>query len=134
LDPVAIALIAESAVALLSPYLKKTGSEIGAAANLATKKVGELLSVIKNRFEKNPTARESLNALYRSPNDTATKASFQAHLKELLSADEEFAKQLQKIIIEAVDSGADAVFHTNIYGNVKQLIQFGHVNRDVIIK
>jgi hypothetical protein len=46
-----------------------------------------------------------------------------------MSDDEVFAKQLVDILKDADEAGVDAVFHTNIHGPVKNLIQINRLGR-----
>jgi hypothetical protein len=134
MDPATLATIAGSAVALLSPYLKKTAQEIEqTVGSIAVKKVEELLSAIKAKFQKNASAQGSLNDLAKSPDDTENQAAVREYLKKMLSSDEDFANQLTNILKEAANAGADKVFNTTIYGDVQKLTQIGHVNGDVNI-
>lgn len=141
MDPISIA-ISSTAVSLLSPYLKtltdkvveKGGEAIGkAAGEVAWKKAKELYETIRKKFSGDPSAEQTLAALAKTPENKEQQAEVERLLKEAVSSDENFAKQLANILREAADAGADNVFNTNIYGEVQKFVQIGTVHGDVHI-
>lgn len=142
MDAIAIATIASATVSLLAPFLKslgeeltkKTGEEIGAkAGEAAWGKAKQLYEIIKAKFFPKPDTAKVINALEKSPNDEDTQAAVRFHLKEMMTSDESFAKELASLLKEASDAGADTIFQTTIMGNVQKLVQMGNVYGDVNI-
>jgi len=142
MDASSIAMIASAAVSLLVPYLKslgegiakKAGEEIGKkTGETAWRKTQHLYETIKTKFMTKSDTSKIINALAKSPEDTDTQSATRFHLKEVMTSDEYFAKELATILKEASDAGADTIFHTTIYGNVQKLVQMGNVFGDVKI-
>ena len=142
MDASAIATIASSTVSLLAPYLKslgegfakKAGEEIGVkAGGTALSKAKQLYETVKAKFSPNPDTAKIIKALEKTPDDADVQAATRFQLKEMMVTDEALAKDLAIILKEATDAGADAIFQTTIYGNVKKLVQMGNVYGDVNI-
>lgn len=142
MDASTIATLASATVSLLAPYLKslgealvkKAGEEVGKeTGSTAWNKARELFETIKAKFSTKPSAVEALDDLAKSPDDGDSQAAVRHQLKKVMSSDEDFAKELAHILKEAADAGADTVFHTTIYGEVKKLVQMGNVYGDVTI-
>ncbi len=142
MDTSAIATIASATVSLLVPYLKslgeefvkKVGGEMGTkSGDTAWNKARQLCETVKAKFTPKPEAAKIIKALESSPDDADTQAAVRFQLKEMMTQDENFAKELANVIKEASEAGADAVFQTTIFGNVQKLVQTGNVYGDVKI-
>jgi hypothetical protein len=128
MDTEALVTIAASAVALLSPYLKKAGEEMAkVTGDIVMQKASDLWETVKNKFHKDPITQKLIVDLTRTPDDSDTKSAFRYQLKNAMESDEDFAKRLAAILKEAAEEGADTVFHTSISGSIHQLIQMGNV-------
>ena len=138
MDTLAITTIASATVSLLSPYLKLVGEnlakEIGSqAGKTAWEKAKQLYETVKSKFSAKPDTAKVIIALEKSPNDNDTQAAVRFHLKEIMEADNDFAKELANLLKETSEAGADTIFHTTINGNVQKLVQMGNVYGDVRI-
>lgn len=132
MDAIAISGIASAVVSLLVPFLKnltegmskKAGEEIGSkASNLAWEKTRKLHELIKAKFSSTPEASKAITALEQTPEDGDTQAVVRFQLKDMLTSDNGFAKELSILLKEASDAGANTVFQTTITGNVQNVIQ-----------
>lgn len=141
MDTTVIATIASATVSLLVPYLKsigeefakKIGEEIGSkTGETAWSKAKLLCEKVKAKFSKPETAKV-MSAIEKAPDDTDTQAAMRFHLKDMMTADETFARELADILKQASDAGADTIFHTTIFGDVQKLVQMGNVYGDVRI-
>lgn len=142
MDAIAISGIASAVVSLLVPFLKslvegmskKAGEEIGSkASNLAWEKTRKLYEIIKAKFSSTPETSKTIIALEQMPDDNDTQAAIRFQLKDMLTNDDGFAKELAILLKEASDAGVDTVFHTTVMGNVQKLVQMGNVYGDVKI-
>lgn len=142
MDTYAIATIASTTVSLLTPYLKslaeeftkKVGEEIGGkAGETAWNKTKQLYETVKAKFSSKPDATKVISALEKTPDDEDTRAAVRFHLKDMMTSDESFAKELAILLKEASEAGADTIFQTTIFGNVQKLVQMGNVYGDVKI-
>jgi len=132
MDPVTIAA---TAVSLLSPYLGKLAGKAGeklaeAAGNAAWKTTAELYASLKARFAGDHCAEGALQDLEQTPDDEDRQAAVRSQLKKLLAAEPEFARQLLDLLKAADEAGADAVFSTNIHGNIENFAQINTVHGD----
>lgn len=142
MDTTVITTIASATVSLLAPYLKsvgeefakKAGEEIGSkTGESAWSKAKHLYERVKAKFSSKPETAKVMNALEKAPDDADTQAAIRFHLKDIMTADESFAKELANILRQASDAGADTIFHTTIFGDVQKLVQMGNVYGDVKI-
>jgi hypothetical protein len=142
MDTTVIATIASASVSLLVPYLKsmgeefakKVGEEIGSkTGETAWSKAKLLCEKVKAKFSAKPETSKVMTALEKAPDDADIQAAVRFHLKDIMTADEGFAKELLDILKQASDAGADTIFHTTIYGDVHKLVQMGNVYGDVRI-
>lgn len=142
MDASAIATIATATVSLLVPYLqtlgeeiaRKAGGDIGAKlGEEAWNKAKQLYQTVRAKFCAKPDSAKVISALEKRPGDQDVQAAARFHLKDMMAADEEFAKQLANILREASEAGADTVFHTTVLGSVQKLVQMGNVYGDVRI-
>lgn len=124
MDATSFGTIAASVVAVLAPYLQKGGEKFGeSAGGAAWQKVVELYQAVKARFAGKEAAAEALSDLADSPADPDAQGALRRQLKKAMRDDEEFARALVTILKEADEADVDAVFHTNIHGPVKNLLQ-----------
>lgn len=142
MDTSTMVTIAGTTISLLVPYLKsvvegmakKTGEEIGeGAGEAALNKAKQLYNAVKTKFVSKPNAEQSLTELEASPESREYQTKVQKQLEEIMSSDEDFAKELINLLNEATQAGADTVFNTNIYGSVQKLVEIGNVYGDVNI-
>jgi hypothetical protein len=138
METVVIATIAAATVKLLSPFfeafVKNAGSETGkAAAGGAMSKTSEIYSAIKAKFFGKPAAEEALADLMKHPGDPDNQGALRNQLKKVLESDENFSRDLAKLLKNADDAGASALFNTNIAGDVQKLVQIGVIHGDVEI-
>jgi hypothetical protein len=125
MDAASFGAIAASVVAVLSPFLKKSGEKFSeAAGSAAWQKIVELYQAVKAKFAGKEAATEALSDLTNSPDDADAQGALRQQLKKAMLNDEEFAKALVNILSEADEADVDAVFHTTIHGSVKNLLQF----------
>lgn len=135
-DP--ISAIAGAALSLLASFLKKkaeqlSGKVVNAVKTAAGKKAEELHEVIKAKFGEKSTAKKALEDLTEVPDDPDRLVSVQEQLTESMRDDDTFASQIVEILEQAAEAGADQVFNTNIYGEVKKFVQMRDVYGDVTI-
>lgn len=142
MDTTVIATIASATVSLLVPYLKsigeefakKIGEEIGSkTGETAWSKAKLLCEKVKAKFSAKPETAKVMSAIEKVPDNTDTQAAMRFHLKDMMTADKNFARELADILKQASDAGADTIFHTTIFGDVQKLVQMGHVYGDVRI-
>lgn len=136
MDALTITTIASTTVALLSAYLKRIGENFakeigGKASETAWSKAKQLYEKVKSNFVAKPETAKVINNLEKSPSDNDTQAAVRFHLKEMMEADSEFAKELANLLKETSEAGADVIFQTTINGNVQKLVQMGNVYGDV---
>lgn len=100
IDPTMLAGLASSAVAILSPMLKK-------AAGKALEKMGDgagaaLFEGLKKRFEHgHPSGKEALDELVKNPTDEDAQAALRLHLRKAMEADPAFATELKEWVRKA---------------------------------
>jgi len=96
MDPVTLAA---GAIALLTPYLAKAGTEFaGEAGKAAWGLAGRLLGRLRSAVTGKPREQEALEAFSSEPADSATKT--QAVLEGVLKADPELAREVEQILQE----------------------------------
>lgn len=136
MDPATIVPLAAAAVKLLAPYLQsaaKTFAEhasddVGAAASAKVKQLWEAIHV---KLHGKPAAKEALDDLAQSPDDPDAQAALRTQLKKALETDDAFAAELTNLLKEAHAQGADAVFNTQIGGDVQKVANIGTVQGNV---
>lgn len=140
MEPTIIATIAGTAVSMLVPFLQKLGGDlakkavdgVGAKAGDAVwAKAKQLYEMVKSKFAQKPESNRALTALEKNPDDPDTQAVIRYHLKEILSSDEKFAKELAGLLKEVSDSSGGDVYNNTNYGNVEKLNQIGSIKGDV---
>ena len=100
-----IASISSSAWSILQPYLPILATR--AAEEIGTKVpevVGKVWEAIKKKFETKPFAKEALEDLKKSPEDSDTQATFHQQLKKIMAEDQSFAIELGKLLEAAGDT------------------------------
>ena len=88
-------IMAATAIGLVAPYLAKAGEVV--SKNFAE----DIYKAIKARMEAKPAAREAMHDLKQSPSDADAQAAARQQLKKLLSADQAFAAEIEKLLKEA---------------------------------
>jgi predicted membrane-bound mannosyltransferase len=141
MDPTLIASTAASVVSLLVPFLtgagkglaEKAGEETGKAAikGAVETTTAALHSLVAARLHPAPEANTALADFTQTPDDPDLQAALRVQLRKALQADEQFASQVAGLLREADRVGADAVFNTNIHGDVEKLVNIGTVHGDV---
>jgi hypothetical protein len=76
---------------------EKLGEEVG----------GALWEAVQKKFKNKPTAKESLEDLKRTPEDSDIQAAFRVQLKKVLQEDSAFVKELE-LLLESVESSHKA--------------------------
>jgi len=142
MDPVIAASIASGAVSILVPFLKSLGEEFAKsiaqelgskAGETAWKRAKKLYEFIKSKVTSKPEFEKVITSLEESPDDADTQAMVRYHLKELMTVDESFARELSELVKQVTEGKSDVVFTTTILGNVQKLVQIGTVIGDVNI-
>jgi hypothetical protein len=142
MDPITISTIASASVSLIIPYLKsfgeglakKIGEEVGSESGKAAwSKTKHLYETVKAKLSAKPDMAKAITSLEKSPDDSDTQAALRFQLKDIMSTDEGFARELANILKEASELGTDTMFNTTILGDVQNLIQMGNVFGDVKI-
>ncbi len=112
-----VAIIAQTAIAILAPYLAKAGEEVAKkSGEAAWKKAEAIYQAIKTRFQKEKDGY-SLQTLKRfEENPEKRKAAIQEVLEEILDKDSGFAQSLFTLLKEADEAGGRTVFNVNISG------------------
>jgi len=83
----------------LLPLLAAKGAE-----ELGKQAGGALWGAVKEKFDDKPAAKETLEDLLKSPEDSDQQAAFRVQLKKLLQDDAEFASQLETLLQAASTS------------------------------
>jgi hypothetical protein len=142
MDTSNIPAVANIAVSLLIPYLKKvaegiaqkSGEKIGkAAGEIALDKAKQLYNTVRESFDSKPDAKKALEDLEKSLTDRTCQTDVEHQLVEIMSLNNDITNKIISLIEEADSAGADTIFHTKIRGKVKKLVQIGVVRGDVII-
>lgn len=125
MDLASIGVISSTAIGFLIPYFKKAGES-------TAKGIGEdLYKILKNRISKKPAAKEALDDLEKTPDDSDLQATLRVQIKKLLAEDDTFALELQRLLSEAEKTETGAI-------NIKQTagdnaIQVGKVDGNFTI-
>ena len=102
-----ITLLAASAWTVLQPYLPilatKAVEELGTQVPAV---VGTVWESIKKKFVTRTSAKEALEDLKQSPEDSDTQATFRQQLKKLMADDQSFATELSQLLEAAGDTYA----------------------------
>lgn len=110
MDPVTIGLLASSAVTLITTALSKTGETFVGKVNeeVATalgKSVGEkiaaVFSKIANKSKEKQAAAEAVQDVVADPKDEDAQATLRNQLKKLMTSDEAFAAEIERLLQEA---------------------------------
>lgn len=118
-----IASLAASVIAVLAPYLVNAGQEFAKeGGKAAVGKIDSLYQSIKKRFQRKPTAKESLADLEADPKNQDAQASFRLQLTKQMKEDPRFAEDLQKLVAEIRHDPASISFLTQVYGKVENLV------------
>lgn len=100
-----IALLTTNTWTVLQPYLPilatKAAEEIGKKVPEA---VGKIWNAIQKKFDTKAAAKEALEDLLKSPEDSDTQAAFRQQLKKVMAEDESFANDLAKLLEAAGDT------------------------------
>lgn len=140
MDAITITTLASTAVSLLIPYLKsiiegagkKAVEQVGSkTGELAWDKAKQLYEAIKAKFSVKRDTKKIMSSLEKTPDDSDLQAVMRFQLKEMITKDEKFAKELATILVDASKAGADVIFDTKIVGNVQKFIQIGNVDGDI---
>lgn len=100
-----IALLATSAWTVLQPYLPILATK--AAEEIGTKvpeSIGKIWNAIQKKFDTNQAAKEALDDVLKTPEDSDTQATFRQQLKKVMAEDESFAMELSKLLEAAGDT------------------------------
>jgi len=98
IDPI----IASTAVLLLSPYLVKAGEKFAEkVGEKLADKTEQIYKVVKEKFQEDEYAGLTLLRLQDAPENEARKSALENVLNEKLEEDNQFAKELQKLVEEA---------------------------------
>jgi hypothetical protein len=103
IDPASISMLAASAVALLSPFLKKAADK--GAEKLGESAAGTLFEKLKLSL-KTPAGQEALSDLAKQPDDTDNQAGLRKEIRKAAEQDPEFAQLLHGLLSEAGASTA----------------------------
>lgn len=140
MNPIAETSIAAATVQILTPYLRdgakkfaeKAGEKIGdVLVGGAFKKGRDVYEAVLAKFHNSTASSEVLEKLHETPDDSSAQTTFQEQLAELLKKDEAFASRLSRLIKDADEAGFDALFKTDVHGNVEKFAVFGTVNGNV---
>jgi hypothetical protein len=107
-----IALIAQSAVTLLTPYLAKAGEVV-------VNRVGEAIyQVITRRFgeKRDDYAQKTLERLEEKPTDEGRQEAMATVITQSAQADPSFAEELAKLVKNASQDTTVAKFLTQVSG------------------
>ena len=104
--------LAVSAMVVLKQFLGKSGE--GFAKKVGEKladKVGQLYQSIKIKFQSDPDATKTLEWVEEDPTSAARVSALEGILKDKLSHDEGFQKEIERLIgeIRAEDTGGQLV-------------------------
>ena len=113
--------IATAVVGLLVPYLSKAAESLAdKAGGAAWDKLEALFAVVKKKSTGDAYAEEALNRLEGEPQSKSRQAALAGVLAEQMEKDSSFAENLQKLISEARDSGAETIIQkVSISGNAR---------------
>lgn len=121
IDPASITLLASSAVALLSPFLKKAAEK--GAEKLGESAAGTLFEKLRLSL-KTPAGQEALSDLAKQPDDADNQAGLRKEIRKAAEQDPEFAKQLQELMTSAATTSDNqvALGNNNRQGKVSNSI------------
>jgi hypothetical protein len=136
-----VAMIAQTAITILAPYLAKAGEEVAKKSREAAgKKAEAIYQAIKTRFqkEKDDYPLQTLERFEENPEKR--KATIQEVLEEILDKDPDFAQLLFTLLKKADEASGGAVFNVNIFGgevgqviNVDELKEWINHNEGAIV-
>jgi hypothetical protein len=101
IDPATITVLASSAVAFLSPFLKKAAEK--GAEKLGESAAGSLFEKLKATL-KTPAGQEALSDLAKQPDDPDSQAGLRKEIRKAAEQDPEFVKLLQELLAKAETS------------------------------
>ena len=111
MDPVTLATYA---VSLLIPRLAKAGKDIAEKVgkemwNKVSIKTEKLYETIKNKFDGNDYAIQTLKRLEEKPEDKLRQSAMENVLNEVVAEDPQFQKMLGQLLSEAKQAGGDNI-------------------------
>jgi hypothetical protein len=103
-------ITASVAVSLLSPFLIKAGEKFAEkVGEKLADKTGQIYNLLKESFVGDEYARLTLLRLEHAPENEGRKSALETVIKEKMEEDNEFAKQLDKLIDEAKQADTNNV-------------------------
>jgi len=101
----AIETLATTVLALLTPYMAKTGESFASkAGEKLAEKVGALYQVIKSRFKGDSYAEHTLVRFETKPDSDGTRATLKELIEDKMETDSAFANLLRDLIEQAKDA------------------------------
>jgi len=109
--------ISSAAIALLSPYLAKTGEAIAKkVGEAAWEKAKEIHQAIRERFRKEQDDYPSQTLEHFERDPEKRKGAMKEALTEVLDKDPDFSHALATLLREADEAGAGTTFNVSIFG------------------
>lgn len=118
-----VSTIASDAVLLLFPYLAMASKSISdtiskVALNKVNSKIETLYETIKNKFNENSYAEQTLKRLEEKPEDGDRQIALKSVLKDVLTKDQEFQKILIQLLSEIKQVGGDNIIQVHGSGAI----------------
>jgi 2-oxo-4-hydroxy-4-carboxy--5-ureidoimidazoline (OHCU) decarboxylase len=129
--------VAAAAVSLIAPYFAKAGSMFAkeAGKHLSTR-IGELFKAIKDKFQSDDYAMQTLDRVKAKPNLKSRKTVLREVLSEKMEEDARFANLINQLVREiktgSEDSQGDLITqHLDISGKAGNVFQVGKIQGDI---
>ena len=123
-----LATLAMEAVSLLAPYLAKGSRTIADKVDkdvwsVVSSKVETLYNMIKDKFDGNDYASQTLKRLEEKSGDKDRQRAMEGVLKEIIDEDFQFQKRLGRLLMEIRQVGGGCVIQ--VYGSGAAATQGG---------
>ncbi|HCU22389.1 MAG TPA: hypothetical protein DF698_05785 [Candidatus Atribacteria bacterium] len=126
-----LVILSTTAVTLISAFFSQAGKGFAKkAGEAAWKKTEKLFNYVTLKIKGNMSAEEALSDLKKTPDDLDARAALRVQLRKILSEDNEFAKELEKIVNTIKVAGGDIIIQqfTMSGGRADSVIQLGKGN------
>lgn len=133
MDAASVAVITQTAVSLLLPYLKSIGEEfakglgkeIGTdAGETVLQKTKKLYGAIKKKFSSNEETSTILTDFEKKPDDADVQGAIRHYLKRYIENDKTFSDEIASLVADISKiAGTTSVSQSTIIGDVQEYVQ-----------
>jgi hypothetical protein len=109
---------AEAAVAVLSAYLTVSRDNVSGRESVLADKANTLYETIKNKFEADPDAEETLAFFEKRPEVPNRKAAFEVAFARMMT-DSDFASTIEKLLLETMEADSESTISWPERGEIR---------------